>query len=321
MQEQAREVVKNKPVGIIGAGLVGAGWAIVFARAGLKVRVYDAAPGGAQAAIALIDRQLRELQSAQLIVDAAAVMANIRSVASLEEVADGAAYLQESVLEQVAVKQQLMAQLDAIAGPDTVVGSSTSGIPASRFTEGLSIAARTLIAHPVNPPYLVPVVELVPSPATSLEALDFTERLMRAVGQSVVHVKKEVAGFVLNRLQAALLREAWALVEDGVASCDDIDKTMRDGLGLRWAFMGPFETIDLNAPGGVADYAARFGPLFCAIDSERDHAKPWSADLIAEVEQQRRAMLSGDSLTERRAWRDAKLMALAAMRKPGGEPA
>jgi L-gulonate 3-dehydrogenase len=219
------------------------------------------------------------------------------------------------VLEQVDLKRRLMQELEEIAGPDLVIGSSSSGIPASAFTQGLKIASRVLIVHPVNPPYLVPVVELVPSPETSLATVDFVDALMRGLHRSVVHLRKEIPGFVLNRLQAALLREAWALVEDGVASCEDIDKTVRDGLGWRWSFMGPFETIDLNAPGGVADYANRFGTLWHEIVKSRTHEEPWQPELIRKVEDERRSMLSLDNLATRRAWRDRRLMALAASRE------
>ncbi len=171
------------------------------------------------------------------------------------------------------------------------------------------------MVHPVNPPYLVPVVELVPSPETSPATVEFADALMRGLKRSVVHVRKEIQGFVLNRLQSALLREAWALVEDGVASCEDIDRTMRDGLGWRWSFMGPFETIDLNAQGGVADYANRLGMLCQEIAQSRTHDEPWSAELIRKVEAERRSVLSHNDLASRRAWRDRRLMALAADRQ------
>jgi 3-hydroxyacyl-CoA dehydrogenase len=136
--------------------------------------------------------------------------------------------------------------------------------------------------------------------------------LMRAVGQSPVLVRREIEGFILNRLQGVLLREAWDLFEAGYASIEDIDKTVSEGLGLRWSFMGPFETIDLNAPGGVADYAARLGPLYHAIQKSRTEPKPWSDALIAEVEGERRRSLAMDELAGRRNWRDRRLMALAA---------
>lgn len=307
---------RGRHVAIVGAGLVGAGWAVVYARAGLHVRVYDNNPDITRLAIPLIASQLEGLQRHGLIAEPpAAILARVSAVDTLAAAVDGAAYVQESVLERVDTKRSLMQALDAIAGPDLVIGSSTSGIPGSDFALGLGISDRVLIVHPVNPPYLVPVVELVPSPQTSAATLAFADALMQAVGQTVVHVRKEVEGFVLNRLQAVLLREAWALVQEGVASCEDVDKTVRDGLGWRWSFMGPFETIDLNAPGGVADYAARLGPLYQRIADSRSHAEPWDEALIAQVESQRRERLSAAGLPARRAWRDERLMAFAAARR------
>jgi len=312
---ETEKITGGRPVAIVGAGLVGAGWAVVYARAGLKVRVFDANHEITRKSIPLIEGQLAGLARHGLIQeDPAVVLARITTSATLAEAVDGVAYVQESVLERVDVKRGLMVEMDALLEPDTVVGSSTSGIPGSAFALGLSISPRVLIVHPVNPPYLVPVVELVPSPETSAETLAFADALMRAVGQTVVHVRKEVEGFVLNRLQAVLLREAWALVQEGVASCEDIDKTVRDGLGWRWSFMGPFETIDLNAPGGVADYAVRLGPLYQRIAASREHWQPWDTPLIAEVESQRREFLSQAELESRRAWRDEKLMGFAAAR-------
>jgi L-gulonate 3-dehydrogenase len=309
------DLLGGRPVAVIGAGLVGVGWAIVFGRAGLAVRIYDVDPGATERALALIPEQLKELQSFGLVDDPITIAARVTPAYRLADAIDGAAYAQESVLERIDLKRRLMEELEEVAGPDLVIGSSSSGIPASAFTHGLKIAARVLIVHPVNPPYLVPVVELVPSPDTSRATVDFADALMRGLDRSVVHLRKEIPGFVLNRLQAALLREAWALVEDGVASCEDIDKTVRDGLGWRWSFMGPFETIDLNAPGGVADYANRFGTLWHEIAKSRTHKEPWQPELIRKVEDERRSMLSLEDLASRRAWRDRRLMALAASRE------
>jgi L-gulonate 3-dehydrogenase len=309
------DLLGGRPVAVIGAGLVGVGWAIVFAQAGLEVRIYDVDPHATERALALIPEQLKELQFFGLVDDPVRIAGCVKPADSLADAIAGAAYAQESVLERVDLKRRLMQELEEVAGSDLVIGSSSSGIPASAFTHGLKIAARVLIVHPVNPPYLVPVVELVPSPDTSRATVDFADALMRGLDRSVVHLRKEIPGFVLNRLQAALLREAWALVEDGVASCEDIDKTVRDGLGWRWSFMGPFETIDLNAPGGVADYANRFGTLWHEIAKSRTHEEPWQPELIRKVEDERRSMLSLDDLASRRAWRDRRLMALAASRE------
>jgi 3-hydroxyacyl-CoA dehydrogenase len=311
-----QSLTQGRPVAIVGAGLVGAGWALVFARAGLAVRIYDSNPAIAQGAVPLIERQIADLTEFGLLTEpAAAILSRLTVCETLAQAIEGAAYVQESILERTDVKRTLMLELERLAGPNLIIGSSTSGIPASAFASGLAISSRVIIAHPVNPPYLVPVVEIVPSPSTDPAVVTFTAALMEAVGQSVVHVRKEVEGFVLNRLQAVLLREAWALVEDGVASCEDIDKTIRDGLGWRWSFMGPFETIDLNAVGGVADYAQRLGPLYRSIADSRTHEQQWSAPLIKDVEGQRREQLPFDQLETRRAWRDRALMAFSARRR------
>ncbi len=317
---KASEITGGRPVAVIGAGLVGAGWAIVFARAGLQVRMHDHSPQVLERAPALVAQQLQSLESHGLLDEPAQVIRErIVAVPDLREALDGAAYAQESVLEKVDVKRALMERIDALGFNDLIVGSSTSGFPASDFALDLAMSARVLVAHPVNPPYLVPIVELVGSPQTAKETVDWTDRLMQAVGQSVVRVNREIEGFILNRLQAVLLREAWTLVADGIASADDIDKTIRDGLGWRWSFMGPFETIDLNAPDGVADYARRFGPLFHRIAQSRDQQRPWDDELIADVEAQRRTRLPATALDERRGWRDEQLMRFAVHRRKTGD--
>ncbi|MGH6680740.1 MAG: 3-hydroxyacyl-CoA dehydrogenase family protein, partial [Bradyrhizobium sp.] len=179
--------------------------------------------------------------------------------------------------------------------------------------------ARYLIAHPVNPPHLIPLVELVPAPWTDTEILPWLRHEMEAAGQAAIVVRKEVEGFVLNRLQGALLNEAWALFEEGVASAADIDLTVSHGLGYRWSFMGPFETIDLNAPGGIADYAKRLGPLYHGIALSRRNPASWSEQLIQKAEGERREKLPASKLGERSTWRDRNLMALVAhKRRPNG---
>ena len=167
------------------------------------------------------------------------------------------------------------------------------------------------MAHPVNPPSLAPIVELVPAEWTDPVAMDAVHALMSRVNQHPIRVARELKGFVLNRLQGALLREAWALYEEGYCSLADLDATISKGLGLRWAFMGPFETIDLNAPGGIADYAQRFGGLYLSIAEERTDPQPWGADLIARADAERREVLPLDQLRARSDWRDRRLMALA----------
>ena len=302
----------SERIGVIGAGLVGSSWAIVFARAGCEVAIFDAVAGAAHAALGTIGQRLRDLTAAGLLAESAdMVLARIRPVATLAEVVAGADYVQESVFERADVKRAVFAEIDKVLGPATIVGSSSSGIPASVFTDHVACRARCLVAHPVNPPYLIPVVELVPAPWTAAETVRWTRTLMERVGQKPVEMTREAEGFILNRLQGVLLMEAWRLVEEGLASVADVDRTVSEGLGLRWSFMGPFETIDLNAPGGVADYAARLRALYHGIAASRTEDHLWSEELIAEVERQRRTVLPAGDLQKRSAWRDRRLMALA----------
>ena len=297
-------------IAVVGAGLVGSGWAIVFARAGLKVKMFDSAPGAAQRALQRIGDRVDDLRDAGLVNDPKRVLARITVVETFGR-AGGATYIQESVLERVDVKKALMAEIDEVIEPMTLVGSSSSGLAASLYTEEVGCRERCLVAHPVNPPYLAPIVELVPAPWTAAATLASVRSLMERVGQTPIELTREIEGFVLNRLQGVLLMEAWRLVEDGIISADDVDKTVSQGLGLRWSFMGPFETIDLNAPGGVADYAERLGPLYRNIAASTTEHRLWGPEIISMVEKQRRAVLPAEELALRGEWRDRRLMALA----------
>lgn len=304
MMDQIRKVA------VVGGGLVGSGWAIVFARAGLDVAVYDQNPAIRDVVLGRIRASLVDMQAAGLVDDVDGILGQISVSPDLATAVGGADYVQESVLERVDVKRAVSLEIDAVMSPDCVVGSSSSGIPASAFTEGCAHRSRFLVAHPVNPPHLIPLVELVPAPWTDPAILPWLRTEMERIGQAPIVVTAEVEGFILNRLQGALLNEAWALFEEGYVSAADIDLTIAKGLGYRWSFMGPFETIDLNAPGGIADYAERLGPLYHAIAASRTEPKPWSADLIARAAAERRDILPQDQLGERSAWRDRKLMAL-----------
>jgi len=302
-------------VAVVGAGLIGGAWAIVFARAGHPVRIWDPVAGAAERSMAVARERLADLAAAGLIAEAPeAVAARITIAATLDECLEGAAHVQENGPERVEVKREGFARLDALCGPEVVLASSTSGIPASAFTEGLAGRARCLVAHPVNPPYLVPLVELVGAPWTDAAVVARTRALMEGAGQVAVTALRETRGFVLNRLQAALVAEAFRLVRDGVMSVEDVDACVKDGLGLRWSFMGPFETIDMNAPGGVADYAARFGALMGGITEEQTPFL-YDAATVAKVDAARRAVLAREAIAQRSGWRDRRLMALIGHRR------
>jgi 3-hydroxyacyl-CoA dehydrogenase len=159
------------------------------------------------------------------------------------------------------------------------------------------------------------LVEISPAPWTLPDVVARTRALHEAVGQSPIVIRREIDGFVLNRLQGALLAEAFRLVEDGYVSTADVDRTLKDGLGLRWSFMGPFETIDLNAPGGVRDYVDRYGPLYYRMAKSQADPRPWSPTLVDKIEAERRAELPAERLLERQRWRDRLLMALLAHKR------
>lgn len=295
---------------VAGAGLIGRAWAIVFARAGHSVRLWDGSPEAMAASLPLLRANLDDLEAQGLIGSAEEVAARVTAVDTLGDALDGARWMQECIAETVEAKVGLFAEADRYAEPDAILASSSSAIAASKYTEDLPGRLRCLIAHPVNPPYLVPLVELCPAPWTDPAVIQRARQVMDSVGMVPVAVNKEVEGFVLNRLQGALLAEAFKLVADGVISTDDLDKTVKDGLGLRWSFMGPFETIDLNAPGGLADYCGRYGPFYERLQAEQAEVRAWDADTVKRMEGERRKLLGADDLGKRQVWRDRRLMAL-----------
>jgi len=298
-------------IGIVGAGLIGRAWAIVFARSGHQVKLWDGEAKQREAALPIVGGRLRDLEAAGLIGDPAAVLKRIAVVGTMAEAVRGVSYVQECLPEILELKRKTFAEMDALAAPETILASSTSTMPASSFTETLKGRARCLVAHPVNPPYLVPVVELSGAPWTSPQTLARARHLQEAAGQKPVTVQREIAGFILNRLQGALLNEAFRLVEDGYVTPEDLDTTIAHGLGLRWSFMGPFETIDLNAPDGLADYCRRYGPVYYTMAKEQADPRSWEA-VTPVLEANRRRHLPAARLGERQAWRDRRLMALAA---------
>jgi len=306
-------------IALIGGGLIGQAWAIVFARAGHEVAFYDASPLTIEQAQTNIASRLDDMARFKLIDDADAVFQRISWSIKPSDAVAGAAYVQESIPEQLDLKRAVYRELDTAIGDETIIGSSTSGIPASAFTENLACRARCLVAHPINPPSVTPLVELCPAPWTDQNTVDRTFDLMSRVGQSPIRVQKEVAGFVANRLQGALLTMALRLVEDGVCSVEDVDIAIRDGIGRRWSFMGPFETIDLNAPGGVVDYIARYGPLYEEIDRATADPLSWDDGLAHKVDAARRQRLGKNDLAARSEWRDRRLMALAAHKRAADE--
>lgn len=299
-------------VGIVGAGLIGRAWAMTFARASWAVALWDPVEGAAQKSLDDCRTGLASLAEHGLCTDPDAAHALIGVAPTLEAAVDGATHVQENGPERLDVKIETFAALDRAAAPETVLASSTSAIQCSLFTENLAGRRRMLVAHPVNPPHLVPVVELSGAPWTSDETVATARRTFEAIGQAPITVLKEVDGFILNRIQVALLTEAFRLVEEGYVSPQDLDTTVSHGLGLRWSFMGPFQTIELNAPGGIEDYVERYGPFFRRVAAEAGGPEVWSPERVAAACKAWGAPPAPAEHARKTAWRDGRLAALAA---------
>lgn len=304
--------VEDRRAAIIGAGLIGRSWAMIFAAAGWNVRITDSSSDTLSAAPGLIEQGLAELTRHGLVENAKAATARIAIAGDLPGAVSGASFIQECGPETLESKRALFAQLDSESLPEAIIASSSSGLSASQYTESLAGRQRCLVAHPVNPPHLVPVVEICASPWTTSDVIERAKSVYAEIGQVPVMLHAEVDGFVLNRLQGALLAEALRLVGQGVISPQDLDRTVKDGLGLRWSFMGPFETIDLNAPGGMADYCRRYTGLYRRISEDPAPPEVWDPENIACVLDAWGASLEGDARVRRSAWRDARLAALRA---------
>jgi 3-hydroxyacyl-CoA dehydrogenase len=313
-------------VAIAGAGSIGVAFAVLFASAGHPVRVWDAFPEAFERARADLRSRLGLLADFGLLTEDPSVVAERVSFdAELADAVGAAALVQECAPERVELKRELFAAIAAVAPADAILASSSSAITPSAILAGLDaaapgsnvlgpdvtgLAARLLVAHPGNPPYLLSVIELVPSPATDAAVLDRASALYRGAGLRPVLVRKEVEGFIFNRLQGAVLREAYALVRDGVATVDDVDEVVRSGLGRRWSFIGPFETVDLNTRGGLESHAEKMGPSYERMGAERGQHDPWTPELVATAVAERRALLPLDEWESRVRWRDEQLMRL-----------
>ncbi len=305
-------------VAIIGAGLIGRSWAIVFARARWDVALYDADPDQCRRARPLIEASVADLAAHGLPGDpagAAGAAARVRVAVDLADAVERADFVQENLPETVEAKAAIFRELDRLAPPNVVLASSTSAIVASRFTEELPGRSRCLVAHPVNPPHLVPLVELVGAPWTAADTVARARETYEQIGQVPIVVRREIDGFILNRLQGALVAEAFRLVGEGYVSPQDLDKTVKDGLGLRWSFLGPFETIELNAPGGIADYCARYAGFYRRLQAAPAGPQVFAPENIGRVLAQWNQDSSRERLEARSRWRDRRLAALRAHKR------
>jgi 3-hydroxyacyl-CoA dehydrogenase len=298
-------------IAVIESGVAGRVWAIVFARAGFNVSFYESSPVDGAESLRWIRVRLQELRSYGRLADPEdEVMARISAASSLEAALDGAIHAQESGEDTLAAKIAIFARMDQIAGPNTVLASSTSVVFPTEFSEHVPGRNRCIVVHPVQPPYALRAVEIIPGRWTSPETTGRSRALIERCGLVPVMIQREVPGYVINSLQIALAAEAFRLVSEGVASAEDCEAVVKHGLGLRWSFMGPFETAGINAPGGVADYFTRQADFFNMVRATQTPVK-LTPELIGAVDEAMSNILKPGASGERREWRDRRLMALA----------
>jgi carnitine 3-dehydrogenase len=243
----------------VGGGLIGGAWAAFFLSRGLAVRLHDPRPDAEAAIRPIIDQALADLaQLAPLPVIAATAL---QFCSTLGEAVGPADYVQENAPEVLALKQALLARIDAVAAPDVLIGSSTSSLRATDLQRDCRHPERVMVAHPFNPPHLVPLVELVRGDRTAPLAQDAAYDWFESLGKAPIRVAKEATGHVANRMSSALWREAVHIVAQGIASVEDVDRAIRYGPGLRWAIEGPHMLYHLGGgAGGMAAYLDHLGP-------------------------------------------------------------
>lgn len=309
-------------VACIGTGTVGRAWAVVFARAGHDVALYDAVPTEVESRTLPGARRTLELLAENGMLDEPVdtVFARIRPAATIAEAVTGAEYVQESVREDVETKRQVFSEIARHAPEGAVLASSTSALPGSDFLTHITGPERALVVHPVNPPSLIPLVELCGTGRTSAETIDRARTFMREAGMRPIVLKKEIDGFILNRLQFTLVAEALHLVGEGYCEPEDIDAVLTDGLSLRWASIGPFEVAHLNAPDGVQGFVDRLGPMMKHLGKSAHTDYDWTPEQIAEAHARVEKRIPLDQIAERQAWRDKRILALRRMKRDVPDP-
>ena len=279
-------------IGICGAGLIGASWAIGFANAGFKSFVHDSNQDSLKNFEKILDQFLQDIKIFDHKVEPKKIKSNIILGCSIEEICKDSILIQESIIEDLEAKKKIFKELDKLSSKQTILASSSSYLLISKISELVEHRNRCINAHPALPPHVVPFVEVVGSDHTSKEIVQSAINIYKRANYAAIVVNKETEGFVLNRLQGALLNEAVRLHEGGYASMEDIDIALKHALGIRWAFMGPFEIMDLNAPEGIKDSFTRYKSGIQNLAKEQNSVPDYSEEYLRKLEFEQRNRLS-----------------------------
>lgn len=297
---------------IIGGGVIGSGWAARFLLHGWDVNFFDpnlAAQIKAQQTIAQARLSLTTLYDTPSLTEG-----RLLFCASEAEAVAGVQWIQESVPEQLSLKHQVLERLNRLAGDEAIVASSTSGFKPSVLAEALSNRdhqARTLVCHPFNPVYLLPMVEVVASKFTSPEVVMRAEQWLSDINMKPLRVRKEIDAHIADRLLEAVWREALWLVKDDVATTDEVDRVIRDGFGLRWAQMGLFETYRIaGGEAGMSHFLEQFGPALQWPWSRLTDVPELDPELIAKITSQSDVQSGHETIAQMEARRDRNLVAI-----------
>ena len=301
----------KKVITIVGGGNIGSSWALLFLLHGYRVNIYDkdcevhykskkSIKIGLNLFIESDNLDTKKIKT---------ILSNINFFKDLKEALHDTKYVIESINENLKDKINVFKDISQNVGKDIVIASSSSFIPVSKISEKTINKSRCLNLHPGNPPYLLKFAEIVPSTYTSKKAVEETKSLLYSVNLHPIILKKEIDGFVFNRLQGALLKEAYSLINDDIVSARDIDLLVTNGLGLRWAVLGPFETIDLNTKGGIENHSKIMIPFYKNIFSKSKNYN-FETKSIKKVIIERRKLLPLENLSERISWRDKTISKL-----------
>ena len=303
------DAIKN--VTCIGCGLIGQGWATLFAAAGYDVSMQDISDDQLKHAIEQVGLNLRFLEDNGRLLNhtAAEAFQRIRTAPNLAEAVDGADFILESVPDNYRVKKKVFREMDALAPARAILASSSSGLLMSAIQTAVSQPERCILVHPFLPVHLIPLVEVVGGQQTTPETVEVTCRLMEEIGKTPVRLKKEVSGYIVNRLQAAVLREAIDLVANGVASAQEVDRAFCSGMGMRDPFIGPLLRAHLAGNGVenfLVQYAESYRLRWESMASWNAVSSQMQKTLVDSVKQM--PIVRDKSLAEIKNWRDKMLI-------------